>query len=352
MASEEHKKQLDELDAEIEAMEAASGAGEQQVQPQQVEEGEEQFGQEAAEVVVNEHEQTPTVEASEAAYQQPEQGTTQGPKRRSWKTDFLTLENRYTKLRQASDQFKFNAKNQIASLQEGTLALQEDNRKLKDKLIEISKESPTNSVSSAFTEEDIDILGEGTINSFQTAVNTAVSQAVDPLNSELLRMKKMEAARVRAQADGNRSDARGLFRERLGQLVPDYMQVNSNPEFITWLRQQDPYGGDTRMAFFKQAETTGDVGRVAQYFVEFKQTVQAPQNMLEEHVSPMGGGGGGQVNTQQPPDNNAAPNFTRESINRFYDDVIAGKFKGQEALADKVETQIGDALSRPGGVVA
>ncbi len=41
--------------------------------------------------------------------------------RRSWKTDYQELENRYTKLRQASDHYKFESRQQVAQLQEELL---------------------------------------------------------------------------------------------------------------------------------------------------------------------------------------------------------------------------------------
>ena len=354
MATEGHQKQMEELDAEILMDEQAAGLAPPPNQPEESGSPSELEPPNGA-VTVEEHQAGSREEAAGSENQVVEQPPVQPltPKaaagRRSWKTDFLQLEKRYSGLRAASDQFKFEAKRDLATVQESNVALHEENQKLRAALADASKESPPD-IRSAFTEEDVDILGEGTINSFNTAVNTAVNAAVGPINAELLQMKKAEMNRLKGTAEANRKGSIAMFRKRLGDLVPDYQTINSNPKFIEWLREQDPYGGAPRFSFFKKAEDNGDVGRVAQYFVEFRQMYLEPEQNLAEHAAPLGGGGPG-AGELIPPDPQAAPTFTMASINQFYDDVIAGKFKGREDIADKLEKQIDVALMTPGGVV-
>jgi len=345
MAVDGHNEQVDKLDEEIAQLEgtikgenkakspvqnqapAPPNAGDNQPPPQEAV----GVGTPQAEVVP----QAP-------APQEPKTG------RRSWKNEFLQLENRYNGLRQSSDQFKFETRQQLAGLQDENVSLRDENEQLKVKITEVAASAPA-PVNSAFSEEDVNILGEGTINSLNTAVNTAVSNAVDPLQAELLAIKKAERDRIKAAAAANRGTATSIFRQRLGQLVPDYADINRNPAFVNWLNQQDPYGGAPRMSFFKNAERSGDVGRAAQYFVEFKQLTAAPVNLLSENASPVGGGGGSQpvAPTNQVPEDQII--YPYGVVDKFYDDDINGLYRGREALRDELDKKY-DLAMRQGRV--
>lgn len=370
-----HKNQVDELDAEIAQMEAAvTGKPQQPVaQPEQIaqqplppvqEQGGqppqqqqfeevitsvEEFEKAAVEGAVADPEKVgqPDPNAEVVIGQQPEQPAEQQPTgRRSWKTDFLELENRYVKLRQASDHHKFETKQQMAGLQERLLGAQEDVEKLKSYITE-KNASQKGSINDVFSQEDIDVLGEGTVTSVHNAINNAVGAATQPLQTELLAMKKAERDRLRGQAETNRSQAYTSFTGKLADLVPDYAKINMEPGFVTWLKQNSPYSGAPRMTHFRQAENAGDVERVAQFFVEYKQLMNAPQQLLEQSVTPSGQGGGGAApRTNNPPQQDPDKKlYSMAFINQFYDDDIAGKYKGRENLRDKLDAEIDQALT-------
>lgn len=370
-----HQNQMDALDAEIAAMEAqvtGNAAPQSQQTPEQVatnllpegvvpdENGMveaitsiEEF--EAAESGQTQQQPGDEVETTEVAPQpqmhQEEESTVPEPQqqtsgRRSWKSDYLELENRYVKLRQASDHYKFESKQQIAALQQKLADSYEQLEAFRQQLSTIQQEQQQNSIAGVFSQEDIDVLGEGTITNFQKAINQAVEAATNPLQTELLQMKKAERERLKQQAQTNANVAYQTFEGRLAQLVPDYAIINVNPEFVKWLNQPSTYGGGPRMTFFRNAESNGDVERVAQFFVEFKQLTEAPQQMLEQSVMPTGQGGGGAAPAQvNAPPANQPRVFTKQFINQFYDDDIAGKYKGKEALRDKLDQEIDLALA-------
>lgn len=369
-----HKGQLDELDAEIAAMEAEVRGDSQQPEatPEQVaagqqppvqEQGEQQPQQQQFEEVITSVDEFEAAEAGvqpgsqEEAHEvtpteqppvQPEPAVEPQPTgRRSWKSDYLELENRYKLLRQSSDHHKFETKQQIAGLQEALLRSQEDVEKLKAYLAEQAA-GRQQSITDVFSQEDIDVLGEGTVTSVQKAINQAVGAATQPLQSELLAMKKAERDRLRQAAEVNRSQAYDSFTGRLQQLVPDYAGINVDQNFIKWLKQPSPYSGVARMTHFHQAEQAGDVERVAQFFVEYKQMMNAGQQHLEQSVTPTGQGGGGAApRTNIPPQQNPGEKiFSMAFINQFYDDDIAGKYKGREALRDKLDAEIDLALQQ------
>ena len=367
-----HQGQLDELDAEIAAMEAqVKGetnqqpveSPEQAVQPQPVqEEGDpvqqelqyeevitsvEEFEAAETEAQPGSQEQAIGVEPTQQPPEQQPEPVVEPPPtgRRSWKADYLELENRYKLLRQASDRHKFETKQQLAGLQEQLLKSQEDTDKLKQ-YFEEQHASQRQDLTGVFSQEDVDVLGQGTVDSVQKAIHTAVSAATSPMQAELLAMKKAERDRLRQSAEANRSQAYNSFTSKLEALVPDFAVINVDKDFIKWLREISPYSGAQRMTHFHQAEQAGDVERVAQFFVEFKQLKAQPQQMLEQSVTPTGHGGGGAAPRTNNPPRQEEKIFSMAFIIKFYDDDIAGRYKGREALRDKLDAEIDLALTQ------
>lgn len=358
-----HQNQLDELDAEIAAMEAAVAGGDQQptLTPEEaagMEQGQaEMFEEQSA--GVEELEQVEEIsqpdsqeQAVEAGFDQPpEEQPAEEPQptgRRSWKTDYLELENRYVKLRQASDRDKYETKQQLAHFQQNLADLSEQNELLKQQLVEIQQQATP--AQSAFSDEDVDVLGADTVANVQKAINQAVAAATDPLQTELLQMKKAERDRLRQMAEGNRDAAYRDFEENLERLVPDFRTINVDSEFVKWLKEVSPYSGAQRLKHLHQAEQAGDVERVAQFFVEFKQLKAQPSQLLEQSVTPTGQGGGGAApDTRQSPENQGPKTYTWQEVNQFYDDDIAGKYKGREDERNKLD-EIYDLAMKQGRV--
>ena len=357
-------KQLNELDAEIEALEKAmSGKSQQPEQsPEQVATGQtkpeppktqevdvitsvDEFEHGTSNETPQEGQEQAVAEAEaklEAAAEQPlhdEQDTTGG--RRSWKNDYIELEQRYVKLRSASDNFKFEARQQIASLQEQLASAQEEVAELQQKMTTLNEGKSRIDLSGAFSQEDLDVFGEDSVKSLQNAISTAVEAATAPLKTELLQMKKQERDRLKAQAQNNRSQAHLSFQDQLGRLVPNFRTINVDRRFIEWLRQPSPYSGTPRIDFFRKAENSGDVERVAQYFIEFEQLMAAPEQKLQQSVTPAGRPG---ASAATPPKKDGPKIFSKAFIEQFYDDDIAGKYRGREALRDRLDKEIDLAL--------
>lgn len=374
MAQKGHVEQLDGLDQEIADLEAAvSGDKSQQpatdpeaavvqqpdqAQPQQAPE---QEGVQYEEVITNVDEFMKADQAPEGTGQeqaqapeqqaidtQPEEVTQQPQSgRRSWKKDYEELHNRYTLLRQSSDTFKFETRQQLAQLQTALANEKEFNEKLRVQLAESqSNAKPQLDVNSYFSEEDRDVLGQDAIGGFQKMMTDAVDQATSPLKMELLEMKKVERERLKTQATGNKNEAYNIFERGLMSLVPDYAAMNTDKEFLTWLNQPSPYSGVPRIKHLQNAETIGDFERVAQFFIEYKQMVQAPEQLLSQNVTPSGQGGGAAppVGQATPPQGQEKKLFSMAFINQFYDDDIAGAYKGREALRDQLDREIDLAM--------
>ena len=228
-------------------------------------------------------------------------------------------------------------------MQEALLSAQDDVEQLKQLVVQTQQQAPR---ANPFSQEDIDVLGEGTVNSMNTAIHSAVEGATKPLQAELLAMKKAERDRLRGAAETNKAQAYNSFTSKLAELVPDYPSINVDKGFIKWLRDISPYSGAQRLTHFHQAEQAGDVERVAQFFVEYKQLQNAPQQLLDQSVTPTGQGGGGAAPRTNNPPQPEQKIFSMAFINKFYDDDIAGLYKGREALRDKLDAEIDLALTQ------
>lgn len=325
-----NQDQLDQLDAEIEELERL-------VTPQ------DQEGQDGATPQLPpeqlEYVDVQTVPGDELPPQQVV------PPRPDLEDELNKLNNRYVKLRQSSDNYKYETKQQIASLQEAIVSLQEENEQLRNVIAEYEESAGKGQLNIVehFAQEDIDVLGEGTIKSFQAAIANAVEAATKPLKAELLSVKKAERDRLKLQAQNNRSQAYTSFEEQLGRLVPNFRQINVDKGFIEWLRQPSQYTGVIRLDYFRKAEQAGDVERVAQYFIEYQQLTSSTDQLMAESVTPSGRGGGGKA--QLPPQQQGQKKvFSIAFVNKFYDDDIKGLYKGRETLRDQLDREIDLAL--------
>jgi hypothetical protein len=131
----------------------------------------------------------------------------------------------------------------------------------------------------------------------------------------------------------------------LAQHVPNWTEVNENPEFLAWLDQSDPYSGHLRGKMLEQAYKSHDGPRVVAFFKGFLNehaavtqpapaasappAAPAPQRKLDELVAP-GTPKAGAAGTQ---DGSGKRVWTRAEIGKFYDDCSAGRFNSTDGKA-------------------
>lgn len=147
-----------------------------------------------------------------------------------------------------------------------------------------------------------------------------------------------------------RSDQQSVL-SMLAQAVPKWQEQNSDPGFLEWLDQVDPYSGYKRGALLSQAFKANDGPRVVAFFSGYLKehaTVTPPappappapspgtQRTLETFVVP-GTPKTGAASTQQGSGKRV---WTRAEIGQFYADVQAGRFKGTATEKKATETDI------------
>lgn len=123
------------------------------------------------------------------------------------------------------------------------------------------------------------------------------------------------------------------FYDRLGQLAPDWVTINSDQDFLRWLDEYDELTGRTRQDLLSDAEAARDAERVARFFTKWKATQQkqssAPNPALAAQVAP----DANRVVTTPP----GKRFFTRAEIRDFYARARRGDIPAKEMVAMESE---------------
>lgn len=147
-------------------------------------------------------------------------------------------------------------------------------------------------------------------------------------------------------------DARSRMEQSLDERIPNWRDINFNPDFLSWLKLPDPYSGVIRHELLKAAYQRSDSPRVLAFFNGFLaeeaavdpvigetgRTEAPAKPSLEKFAAP------GRAKTAAASGAPAEkPIFTRADIAKFYADSAAGKYRGKEADKNRIEGQIFEA---------
>ena len=241
-------------------------------------------------------------------------------KRNDWKS-------RYTKYKTATDATIFELRKENSNLISQVQAL---NIRLDE--ARVSTEDTTQ-FSDRFSDVDKEIFGEDALSSLEDATNAAV----EPLKKQLAEEKEWREKQLELQRVKSQQEANTYFLTALANAVPDYVNIDTDPAFKKWIDQPDTLSGVSRVKLFKQAEHAGDVSRIANFMNEFKEA-NKPIDNLKDKVSP--------VTTSA-----ASPTYDREGqismrdVHNFYDDVLKGRYRGNETKRVEMDTKINKALA-------
>ena len=137
--------------------------------------------------------------------------------------------------------------------------------------------------------------------------------------------------------------------------IPNWKDINEDPEFQSWLLEVDPLSGISRQTILEDAQRTLDVRRVGNFFkswLEITGQATAAQNTrrnvsaseLERQVAP------GKGRNSGAPTGTNAKQYSPDDIKTFFNDVRQGKYKGREAERDRIERDI-FAAQREGRII-
>ena len=182
--------------------------------------------------------------------------------------------------------------------------------------------------------EEVNEFGEPLVDLIRRAAREEVS-AKDAELAELRRkLESVQVATVESKEVG--------FYDRLNAAVPDWMAINDDPEFHTWLGEVDELTGAQRQNILVEAEERRDADRVARFFKAFKK-VQSDKaavaaTSLDSQVAPA------TSRVDAPPQGKKI--WTRGEIADFYARDRRGEFTEADAAAIDAEIQAAVAEKR------
>lgn len=288
------------------------------------------------------HEQKVTQEKMSFDLQDGPNGNTLEEKVEPASTEKVSYKNRWKKLKQYHDSEIYKCRKLIGELYDQVDQRDQEIQRLNSLVEDLSKSQPK-SISDFATKEEIDAIGEEELTTMQRLTQKAVEEATSDLRKKLKDAEERERKARKQAAEDSKSQADKIFRQRLETLVPDYATIDTDKRFAQWLQMADPISGHKRFDLFKQAQNSGDVGRVAGFFNEFKKLLATHKKTLDNKVTPVGNS----ATTPKPTMNTGQHQeiVPMASYENFMNDVTRGKFKGREKEAREWEAYFDKALA-------
>lgn len=315
--------QLDKLNAEVEELEAQHNAQKLGDPEQSAATVEEVILPTQAEQDTTEFIETIVIPPAEEETIQP------APKpRENWK-------KRYTGYKASTDATIFEQRQELEQLRAYQAQTMEELQLLKNAKREVQGEDM---FKDAFTESEVDTFGADGLDVVKKAAKVAIDSQVKPLKEQIAKAELDRVKSMKIASENERKASYERFTSSLGTLVPDFKELNSDPKFLEWIKQPDEHSGLPRISLLRRAEGTRDVKRTSDFFNDYKRTlvpVQTSPPEIEKYITPLGSGG--QPPPQRQPD---LPRYRQSDIDKFYSDIMKGRYKGQEKLIASTERAI------------
>ena len=210
--------------------------------------------------------------------------------------------------------------------------LSADNRELRTKMdaltseIESLKSKAAEPAASLISPEDREKYGDDLLDVIKRTAQEQVAAKDAEINSLKARLESLHADTAKT--------AEVSFYDRLSQLVPDWVTINDDSNFLKWLDEYDSLTGKRRQDLLSEAENSRDADRVSRFFNAWKGQQQTntttSKKALESQVVP----DTNKVST--PPKGKRF--FTRAEIADFYQRARRGEVNAADMVA--VESEI------------
>ena len=176
--------------------------------------------------------------------------------------------------------------------------------------------------------EEVNEFGEPLVD----LIRRAAREEVQGKDSEIADLKR----KLDSLAGTTSANSEVSFYDALARSVPDWMAINDDPEFHTWLGEVDDLTGYQRQQILSQAEEKRDADRVARFFNAFKKVQEdksaASQTSLDSQVNP--------VASRVPEAPVGKKLWTRAEIADFYARDRKGEYTEEKAAAIDAEIQL------------
>jgi hypothetical protein len=197
------------------------------------------------------------------------------------------------------------------------------------------------------SEKDVEEYGESldVMRKVSREEISPVLQRLTAIEGYLQQMQTSVVPQVQQVAHRQAVSAEQAFWAGLTDAVSNWREINDQPDFQSWLLEADPLTGITRQTYLEDAQRALDAGRVANFFRAWlERTGQATvaqstgrasaSSELERQVAP------GRSKSGGSPTKSKGQMYTPEDIQKFFNEVRQGKYKGREADRDRIERDI------------
>lgn len=257
----------------------------------------------------------------------PEPEPTPAPAEPDWKHRYHAMEGR---VRQMTD-INNTLTNQVQQLSTAVANLQ----------------APPEPVKPLVTDEERKAYGDDLLSVVERTALQTVQPRLNQLQQENERLKQRVA----------RDEANTIYAV-LDARLPGWREINTSPDFLTWLSLPDIYSGHVRAGMLRAAFASGDTGRVLAFFNGFLQEnpshrgqtsaaapaanapTRTPARDLKDLAAP-GKARPATGNSQLPAEK---PVYTTQEIDRFYERVRKGFYNGRVEQKNKEEAAIFAAM--------
>jgi hypothetical protein len=197
------------------------------------------------------------------------------------------------------------------------------------------------------TEKDVEEYGESldVMRKVSREELIPVAQKLVQIERMLQQLQTNVVPQVHNLAQRQAMTVEQQFWSELASAVPNWKDINEDPEFQSWLLEFDPMSGISRQTILEDAQRSLDVRRVGSFFkswLEITGQANVAQNTrrnvsaseLERQVAP------GKGRSTGNPTGTNAKTYSPDDIKTFFNDVRQGKYKGREAERDRIERDI------------
>jgi len=221
-----------------------------------------------------------------------------------------------------------------------------------------SAPAPQPVVDKLVTERDVEEYGESIdiMRKVSREELIPVAQRLAQIEQALRQMQTNVVPQVQNLAQRQQLSSEQQFWADLATAVPNFREINSHDGFQSWLLEADPLTGISRQTYLDDAQRSLDARRVANFFRNWLEitgqatVAQSPGNAasseLEKQVAPGRSRGSG-----APSAANKAKTYSPQDIQKFFNDVRSGKYKGREQDRARIERDI-FAAQRENRIVA
>ncbi len=246
----------------------------------------------------------------------------------TYKKRYLTLQGMYDAQIPRLQQEIQDLKNSMSDLQEKNTQLKEAEKNLNEK----------NSTENAELDPEVfkeygDEFGSLVETIQQMKIeNTSLKDQVQQLTGDMSQNKEIQEKQVRNSYDTYIDSVK----RELAKRSVDFEVLNTDHKFLNYLRQYPEGENESRHAKLKRAEARQDLAATVEIFEEYLGKPAPPSP--KPNIQPLPHNTGADIDPPAPLQNNRT--WSRKEIGQFYVDKAAGRYRGKEEEANRLEQDI------------